>query len=211
MFMEVTDSFLDATEYLEQGGWVMYPLAVVSVLMWALIIERISLYARLGRGEFDMPAVLATLSNPEDDAPRKGLRGELVGRFLNSRFGDPEIDRHVLKQQQEVLRGELRKRLAMIGVLASVAPLLGLLGTVLGMIESFEVISIFGTGNAKALAGGISMALVTTQVGLVIAVPGLLISGWLLRKSRILEDRLDEFVQQMDRPLRGQAQEMTVQ
>ena len=74
-----------------------------------------------------------------------------------------------------------------------VAPLMGLLGTVIGMIETFDVISLFGTGNAKAMAGGISVALVTTQSGLVVAIPGLFVSGFLARRSRRLESALDEF------------------
>ncbi len=203
MLDHAMNSLLDAVEYLQQGGWVMIPLAITSVIMWMMILERILVYARFGRSELDSSTVLAIARNENKGVRRQGLRGELLRRFMIARFGDPEVDRHVLRQQQEVMRRHLRQRLAMIAVLASVAPLLGLLGTVLGMIESFEVISIFGTGNAKALAGGISMAMVTTQAGLVIAVPGLFISGWLMRKARTLEHSLDEFVQQIDRPLRG--------
>ena len=66
----------------------------------------------------------------------------------------------------------------------------------------FEVIAIFGTGNAKAMASGISVALVTTQAGLLVAVPGLLISGALARRARRLEARLDEFAHFLDRTLK---------
>jgi len=208
MLDQAMNNLLDAVEYLQQGGWVMIPLAATSVLMWIMILERVMVFTRFGRSEFDLATVLSIVRHENVGVPKQGLKGELLGRFMIARYGDPEVDRYVLRQQQEMLRGQLRQRLAMIAVLASVAPLLGLLGTVLGMIESFEVISIFGTGNARALAGGISMALVTTQAGLVIAVPGLFISGWLMRKARILENSLDEFVQQIDRPLRGLEQEM---
>jgi biopolymer transport protein ExbB len=93
--------------------------------------------------------------------------------------------------------------LAVIAVLASIAPLLGLLGTVLGMIETFDVIAIFGTGNAKALAGGISVALVTTQTGLLIAIPGLFVSGLLFRRSNRLKIQLDEITTILDRNLQN--------
>jgi biopolymer transport protein ExbB len=88
-----------------------------------------------------------------------------------------------------------------IAALAGVAPLLGLLGTVLGMIETFQVISVFGTSNARAMATGISVALITTETGLLIAIPGLFISGALIRKSKRLESALDEFTLALDRAL----------
>jgi biopolymer transport protein ExbB len=79
-----------------------------------------------------------------------------------------------------------------------------LLGTVLGMIETFEVIALFGTGNAKAMAGGISVALVTTQAGLLVAVPGLLVSAALARRARRLEMGFDEFTHLLDRALKNE-------
>ena len=196
------DNLLNAMEYLRQGGWVMVPLAICSLLMWALILDRLVVFGRYGRSELDMLTVVKVVRNEPFDCRLVGLKGELLGRFLSARFGDPETDRHVLRQQRETLRGVLRERLALIAVLASIAPLLGLLGTVLGMIRTFEVISIFGTGNARAMAGGISMALITTQAGLIVAIPGLFISGWLLRRARRLENALDEFCQRIDRMLR---------
>jgi biopolymer transport protein ExbB len=74
-----------------------------------------------------------------------------------------------------------------------VAPLLGLLGTVSGMVKTFVVIAEFGTGNARALASGISEALITTQTGLVVAVPGLFMASFLLRRSNGLLERIDRF------------------
>jgi biopolymer transport protein ExbB len=71
------------------------------------------------------------------------------------------------------------------------------------MIQTFEVIAIFGTSNAKAMAGGISVALVTTQSGLVVAIPGLLVSGFLTRRARRLESALDEFSLALDRKLKA--------
>jgi biopolymer transport protein ExbB len=67
----------------------------------------------------------------------------------------------------------MTRSLAVIGVLAAMAPLMGLLGTVTGMITTFDILAIFGTGNVKAMAGGISESLITTQTGLIVAIPGL--------------------------------------
>jgi biopolymer transport protein ExbB len=134
---------------------------------------------------------------------RNGLRAELVKSFLDERSGDSEIDREILRLCAMQQRRGLSKSLAVIAVLASVAPILGLLGTVLGMIETFDVIAIFGTGNAKALAGGISVALITTQTGLLVAIPGLFLSGMLARQARNLLTRLDEITTILDRTIRG--------
>ena len=89
--------------------------------------------------------------------------------------------------------GFAKRHIGAIAVLAAVAPLLGLLGTVGGMITTFTVIAKFGTGNAKALASGISEALITTQTGLVVAVPGLFLASYLQRRSDRLMARMQRF------------------
>ncbi len=96
---------------------------------------------------------------------------------------------------EEITRGfipELTKNLKIIGALTSAAPLLGLLGTVSGMITTFNVMNIFGTGNAKAMSGGISEALITTQFGLVVAIIGLYIGIILNRQARHYETVIRE-------------------
>ena len=76
---------------------------------------------------------------------------------------------------------------------ASIAPLLGLLGTVQGMISTFDVISIYGTGNPRAMANGIAEALITTQSGLFVSIPGLFMAGFLRRRILRISQRLEEF------------------
>lgn len=98
-----------------------------------------------------------------------------------------DFDSVVMKQ-----RCRLKKRLPFIAVLAASCPLIGLLGTVTGMMKTFDVISGFGTG--KALAGGISEALITTQTGLVAAIPGLYMSVFLKKRASGLENTLDKEV-----------------
>ena len=165
--------FWQTTDYLRQGGWIMGPLVVVSVAMWMMILDRLGEYRRLSGG---------TLNQILEDDFRRKLSGHAA------------LDREILQEVALHLRRRLDHRLAMIGVLAAIAPLLGLLGTVLGMIETFDVISLFGTGNARAMAGGISVALITTQTGLLVAIPGMLMSNRLARMSRNLKTGLDESV-----------------
>jgi len=205
----MSDLFWEAYEYLQQGGWVMIPLGTASLVMWVLILDRLAEYAAYTAGDIDMGGALAVLDGQaERSGGGSGLRRALLQRFLDDRSGDPDLDRNILHQHTLALRPRIRQHLAMIAVLAAVAPLLGLLGTVLGMIETFEVIALFGTGNAKAMAGGISVALVTTQAGLLVAIPGMVVSGALVRRARRLEIRLDEFSHLLDRTLKHQNQAM---
>jgi biopolymer transport protein ExbB len=86
----------------------------------------------------------------------------------------------------------LEKGLPLIKLLAAVAPLLGLLGTVTGMISTFQSISLFGTGDPKLMASGISQALVTTMLGLCVAIPLLFLHSLMVARSRVLVQILDE-------------------
>ncbi len=195
---------LDATaSYLRQGGWVMGPLVLVSLVMWTLILERWRVLRRYARGDLDIPGLLAIArgEQPPPAPARRGLRAALVRAFVELRSGRPRLDREILAQCRERLDRELEHRHEAIAVLAAIAPLLGLLGTVLGMIETFQVLSVFGTGNARALAGGISVALVTTQTGLLIAIPGLVLSGRLRDRAEQLRLRLEETTHLLERDL----------
>jgi len=187
--MELAERVL---EYLRQGGWIMVPLVAVSLVMWALIFERVLALVRLTGGDIDIQRAVAALRDGRLAGAARGLRARLVQEYLRERSGHADLDREILRQCAHRLRPELRRSLTAIAVLAAVAPLLGLLGTVLGMIRTFDVIALFGTGNAKALAGGVSVALITTQMGLVVAIPGLLSSAALSRQAARLERRLME-------------------
>jgi len=88
----------------------------------------------------------------------------------------------------------LRRYLGALAVFGAVAPLLGLLGTVTGMIHTFQLVTIFGTGDAKMLSGGISEALVTTETGLAIAIPVLLVHAFLARRVDNMAGRLEHSV-----------------
>lgn len=198
----MSDVLWQALDYLEQGGWIMVPLAVCSLAMWILILERLRTYHKMMSGDIGIDRVLRLVAGDSGELESEGLRGRLVRAFQNDRSGRVDIDRKILRLCADRLRFDLKRFLPVIAVLASVAPLLGLLGTVLGMMETFNVISVFGTGNAKAMAGGISVALVTTQTGLLVAIPGLFLSGWLVRRSQRLETRLDEITTVIDRHLK---------
>lgn len=191
-------------EYFSQGGWIMVPIALVSLAMWALIIDRFRALGRMASTDIPISeAIRIVRAGSAEGCRGEGLRACLVNRFVRERSGDPSLDREILGQCAMRTRMGLDRYLPAIAVLAGVAPLLGLLGTVLGMIQTFDVISLFGTGNAKAMAGGISVALITTQTGLLVAIPGLFLSGVLSRRARQLGTRLDEITAVLGRVVRG--------
>jgi biopolymer transport protein ExbB len=191
-----TDDFLGCLagiqDSLSAGGPVMIPLVAVSVVMWTLIIQRALFFARLYHR--NMPRTQAADCIRENRLPDftrfRGAMALLVGTFQQRRIGRPTVDRQILDETVMSLVASLDAHLALIGVLASVAPLLGLLGTVTGMISTFDIIAVYGTGNAKAMAGGISEALITTQAGLLVAIPGLYMRNFLSRRAERLKQRI---------------------
>lgn len=194
------DGLWRIVDHLYQGGWVMLPLLGVSLLMWGLIVDRFVVLWRLGHRDLALGEAARALDDGAVPAGR-GLRRQLVRELHEARVGVPAGDRALLHVAADGLRRHTESGLRLIEVLVAVAPLLGLLGTVLGMIETFGVISVFGTGNPRALAGGISVAMITTQTGLLVAIPGLFAVGRLRRAARSHGLRLDEAVVVLDRTL----------
>jgi biopolymer transport protein ExbB len=198
------DQLLTRTyDYIVQGGWVMVPLSVASIILWMFMFERLSVLRALRKNDITIDQAIDAIRNHDAPVEGEGLRAQLVRDFLEHRSGVARIDVSVLRESAMRQRPSIGRFLPMIGVLVSVAPLMGLLGTVLGMIETFQVISVFGTGNAGAMANGISIALITTETGLLIAVPGLLLSGMLMVQAERLNMQLEEDVTILSRIIRS--------
>lgn len=186
------NSWLLLEDYLKTGGVVMLPLVAVSLVMWLLIVDRALFFRRLHRRNMNFSTAWEHVDGNRMPDPGQygGAISLLVARFLKARSGNPELDRFILDETVMCVNRGLTDYLSLIGVLAAVAPLMGLLGTVTGMIATFDVLAVFGTGNAKAMAGGISEALITTQTGLLVAIPGLYMKGFLDRRARTLKQRI---------------------
>jgi biopolymer transport protein ExbB len=167
-------------ELVTTGGWVMVLILLASVIGLAICVER--LYT-LNPKKIAPPHLLATvwkqLKAGELDAERlRNLKkASPLGRILAAGLGNAYHGRDVMKESiQEAAAHvvhDLERYLNTLGTIAAVTPLLGLLGTVFGMIKVFAEIMAQGTGNASALAGGISQALITTAAGLAVAIPAL--------------------------------------
>jgi biopolymer transport protein ExbB len=188
----LTTQYLHLEDYIRAGGVVMVPLALVSVSMWLLIVDRALFFRRLHHRNMNLQTALEHIQDNRlpDPAQYRGAVSLLVARFLMRCSNDRHLDRFILDETVLTLNRSLNDYLAVIGVLAAVAPLMGLLGTVTGMIGTFDILSIFGTGNAKGMAGGISEALITTQTGLLVAIPGMYMKGFLDRRARNLKQRV---------------------
>ncbi len=176
-------------ELIVSGGWLMIPIIGCSVLSLAICLERMwELRANKIAPPDLMNNVLSWLKSGAMTAERmkEVKNGSPLGRIFVSGLQNARHGRDVMKESiQETATQvvhELERFLTALGTIASVAPLLGLLGTVIGMIKVFTEIMIQGTGNASVLAGGISEALITTASGLAVAIPTLIFHRHFQRK-----------------------------
>jgi len=180
------------------GGWVMVAILACSVIALAIVGER--LWA-LARRRVLPPHLVAqawrwATSDQLDQAHLRSLRessplGRVLAAALVNRHHPREIMKEAVEDTGRHVAHELERYLNTLGTIAGISPLLGLLGTVLGMIKVFTTITTQGVGNPGALAGGISEALITTAAGLVVAIPSLMF-------YRYLRGRVDELVVRME-------------
>lgn len=173
----------------------MVPIVLLSVLIWGLIVERLVFFHRMEKAEKGEKDILKALNGcPLPPAAGTNLCAPVIRALIRHGSGEAEQDRRILERYALRQRNRLWRSLRVVAALATAAPLLGLFGTVSGMISTFEAITFFGTGNAKALAAGISEALVTTQSGLLVGIPGLFMARLIRQRARRLNNRLDETV-----------------
>jgi biopolymer transport protein ExbB len=198
-FVSMAELLQELYDYFRSGGRIMYPLLLVSVWMWSLIFERVIAFHRLEFGDIGMDDLIRRCREKSGFPAKTGLRTQIGHAFLQAQTTDRKLNRHLLDHCRLRLRAGIERNISQIAILAAVSPLLGLLGTVTGMITTFDVIALFGTGNSRALAGGISEALVTTQSGLLVSIPGLFAGAVLALRARRLQERLEESITTLKR------------
>ena len=167
-------------DLLVAGGWVMPLIVACLVVALSISIER---YIALDRSKVAPPHLLATvwrdLKQGELNAQKLAqLRsnsplGAILAAGIANRGQGRDVMKESISEAASHVVHDLEKYLNSLGTVAAIAPLLGLLGTVVGMIDVFTQITTVGRGNANALAGGISEALLTTAAGLIVAIPAL--------------------------------------
>ncbi|HAB04558.1 MotA/TolQ/ExbB proton channel family protein [Alloalcanivorax venustensis] len=176
-------------DLVQSGGWMMLPILISSVVALAIVGERFwTLRPNKLAPPGTLPQVRGWLKKGQLNAQRlKTLREESpLGRILATGLANARHGRDIMKESiQEEATGvvhDLEKYLSTLGSIAAIAPLLGLLGTVIGMIDVFAAIMMHGTGDAAQLAGGISQALLTTAAGLVVAIPAIFFHRFFVRR-----------------------------
>jgi biopolymer transport protein ExbB len=174
----------DLKERIEQGGWIGFIILGLGAIGLLIALQRFVYLNVVGRG--------VAKQQKQADISLKNPLGRILSVSSDTQQQDVEtlslkLDEAILREVPKIERG-----LITLAVLAAIAPMLGLLGTVSGMIETFQSITLFGTGDPKLMSGGISQALVTTELGLAVAIPLLLIHSAISSKSNRLVQVLDE-------------------
>ncbi len=174
------------------GGVIMYPLFALSTVIWAVVLYRLLVLRREPvDGYLITQEVLHACRQGGVEAGRevlqrhRGLLRDFIGAVIEQDTPNAaDADAALLAADQRLTGAHQYLR-----VLVNIAPLLGLLGTVIGMMSTFAAIGLFGTGDPRALSGGISQALLTTQAGLCVALPGMFGRIWIERlETRIRAD-----------------------
>ncbi len=178
-------------EHIKNGGIVMYPILGLATFAFIVAIFKwfeIGLVTRARPR--DLSIILDFLKAGEREKAMghaKSVKGP-AGRMLTAAVKNSEADNNFIEEvlYEKIIetKPHLERMLPLIAVTAATAPLLGLLGTVTGMIKTFKLITVFGTGDASNLATGISEALITTKFGLIIAIPALILHALLSRKAK---------------------------
>jgi len=189
-------------EHLRSGGPIVPPIILLGVAGLFIVIAKIRFLGQVRRNTGKYMTRVNELASKgeweECEAIVKRHKGEhspvnhVIEAGLTARHEDRETLESVL--QESILRElpRLERGLSPLAVFGAVAPLLGLLGTVTGMIETFNVITVYGTGDPKLMSSGISEALVTTEVGLVIAIPIILVHNFLSRRVDAIVAEMEE-------------------
>lgn len=176
-------------EFIEAGGVVMYPIILCSVIALAIIVERMWTlrFSRITPRNL-MSQLWGWVKNGQLDGKKvKELRDSSpLGRVLATGLVNAKHGRELMKEAiTETATHEIHEMgrfLNLLGTIAAISPLMGLLGTVFGMIKVFNTIVLQGSGNAAILAGGISEALYTTAAGLMVAIPALFFHRFFCRR-----------------------------
>jgi len=186
-------------DLIESGGWLMWPIMACSVVATAIVIERLWALRRqrvlpkeLMERVRDWERMRKVPPQNMADLSASSPLGRLIAAGLSTQDRRREMIRESIEEIGRQVVHQLERYLNTLGTIASISPLLGLLGTVIGMIRVFNVITLQGVGDPTVLAGGISEALITTAAGLTVAIPSLMF-------YRYFRGRVDEFVVSMER------------
>ena len=181
-------------ELVKAGGPLMWPIIACSVIAMAIILERLWTYRERRVMPTNLLAQIWKLYQAKElsaahiaTVRKKSPLGRILAAGLANRHHQREVMKEAIEEEGRQVVHELERYLNTLGTIANISPLLGLLGTVIGMIKVFTAITDAGVGNPAILAGGISEALITTAAGLSVAIPAVIF-------HRYLSGRVDKLV-----------------
>lgn len=181
-----------------RGGPIMYPLLLLSLLGVAIVVERLLVLREKKLLDPTQVAVLGELlatgeflRAKEYCANQSGPLAALVSTLLGNRTAPYDELKELLEDTGRHQLHFLQRGLGVLATIVAAAPLLGLLGTVLGMIQVFEAVSVSGTVRGEQLSGGIAQALITTAAGLIIAIPLLFLHAYLEARAQALVQAIE--------------------
>jgi len=188
---------LEVVSTLAKGGPVMVPLAVCSMLAATVIIERYLALRNAERGGEELMAAVRRAFRKGDGAEAVARCEEIGGPVANvlaaglraHLLGQPPAE--AMEEQALADQRKLNRRLIVLDTVVTLAPLLGLLGTVLGMISAFRIISVSGTSHPAGITGGVAEALIATATGLAIAIFSLVGYNWCRDKVRQVTEEME--------------------
>ncbi|WP_405353969.1 MotA/TolQ/ExbB proton channel family protein [Fusobacterium vincentii] len=190
--------------YLEVGGPILWVLVVISIGAFAVVLERIVFFARNEKniGDTFKDEILSLVANKKIDEAidlcntKKSCVASAVKKFLQKAPKGIDVQDYefILKEITIKETSPYESRLNLLASVISISPMLGLLGTVTGMIRAFTNISKYGAGDAAIVADGIAEALLTTAAGLMIAIPVIVIYNYLNRRLEKMENEIDDVV-----------------
>ena len=190
--------------YLEVGGPILWVLVIISIGAFAVVLERIVFFARNEKniGDTFKDEILSLVANKKIDEAialcdtKKSCVASAIKKFLQKAPKGIDVQDYefILKEITIQETSPYESRLNLLASVISISPMLGLLGTVTGMIRAFTNISKYGTGDAAIVADGIAEALLTTAAGLMIAIPVIVVYNYLNRRLEKMENEIDDVV-----------------
>ncbi|MEL0646692.1 MotA/TolQ/ExbB proton channel family protein [Pseudoalteromonas agarivorans] len=189
-------------EHLEKGGLWAIPIILFACFALTIALIKAAQLLRLSKIKMHSQMQLQTLFKSKNSSEFSGMQQQLFNLTLQSEKGQVRDDQ--LFNQLIHDKHKLDNFIGAIAVTAAVAPLLGLLGTVSGMIETFKMMTLFGSGDPEVVSGGIAQALITTELGLVVAIPALVLNALLSRKAKAYYSQLEGFALQLSQLEQGE-------
>ena len=190
--------------YLEVGGPILWVLVIISIGAFAVVLERIVFFARNEKNvgsNFKDEILSLVASKKLDEAialcdTKKSCVASAVKKFLQKAPKGIDVQDYEFILQEITIKetSPYESRLNLLASVISISPMLGLLGTVTGMIRAFTNISKYGAGDAAIVADGIAEALLTTAAGLMIAIPVIVVYNYLNRRLEKMENEIDDVV-----------------